>query len=71
MKPRHAPDGWTVLRVSLSLQGAAVLGVLLAVLFWGFLGNHPALAVLVAVVYIAVCAVGAYSKYVQDVADHR
>jgi hypothetical protein len=57
-------------RVLLPLKGVAVLGVLLAVLFWEFLGSHPAFAVLVAVVYVAVCAVGAYSC-AQDVADHR
>jgi hypothetical protein len=68
MKTRHAPDGWTVARVALFLQGAVVLGVLLAVLFRDFLGNHPVLAVLVAVAYVTLCVLGAYSKYAQHAA---
>jgi hypothetical protein len=68
MKPRRAPDGWTVVRVALFLQGAVVLGALLAVLFRDFLGNHPVLGVLVAVVYVALCVLGAYSKYAHHTA---
>ena len=68
MKPRRAPDGWTVVRVALFLQGAAVLGVLLAWVCRGFIGAHPILSVFVAGAYAALCAVGAYSKYAQHTA---
>jgi hypothetical protein len=53
------------------LEGAVVLGVILAVTFGDFLGSHPVLAVIIAVAYVALCASGAYSKYKSEAAHYR
>jgi hypothetical protein len=54
--------GWTVVKVCLFLQGAFVLGLILALVYWGFVSRHPTVAVLLASAYIVLVAVGAYSK---------
>jgi hypothetical protein len=59
---KSAVNGIAMVRLGSFLTGAAVLAVILAIVYRGFLGNHPGLAVLFAVAYVAVCAVGAYFK---------